>query len=48
MTHVAREARPEDSPILLDWTIAGKEMAEIDAIFARHGRAAVPPGWLED
>ena len=48
MTHVAREARPEDSPILLDWTIAAEDMAEIDTIFPRHGCATVPRGWLED
>jgi hypothetical protein len=48
MTYFAREARTEDPPILLGWTIAGKDMAEIDAIFARHGCATVPPGWLED
>ena len=48
MRYFARETRTEDSPILLGWTIADEDMAEIDAIFARHGRAAVPPGWLED
>ena len=44
MTYVAREAGTEDSPILLGWTIAAEDMAEIDAIFARHGCATVPPG----
>jgi hypothetical protein len=48
MTYFACEARTEDSAILLSWTIAGKDMAEIDAIFARHGCATVPPGRLED
>jgi aryl-alcohol dehydrogenase-like predicted oxidoreductase len=32
----------------LGWTISAAEMAEIDAILARHGCVTVPPGWLED
>jgi aryl-alcohol dehydrogenase-like predicted oxidoreductase len=32
----------------LGWQIAGADMAEIDAILARHGVVTVPPGWLED
>lgn len=32
----------------LGWTISGADIAEIDAILARHGCATVPPGWLED
>ena len=32
----------------LGWDISTADMAEIDAIFARHGAVAVPPGWLED
>ena len=32
----------------LGWTISGVDMAEIDAILARHGCVTVPPGWLED
>ncbi len=32
----------------LGWTIPGADMAEIDAILARHGCVTVPPGWLED
>jgi hypothetical protein len=36
MTYFAREARTEGSPILLGWTIAGEDIAEIDAIFARQ------------
>jgi aryl-alcohol dehydrogenase-like predicted oxidoreductase len=32
----------------LDWTISAADMAEIDAILARHGCVTVPPGWLED
>ena len=32
----------------LGWEISNADMAEIDAILARHGAATVPPGWLED
>jgi len=32
----------------LGWAISGADMAEIDAILARHGCLTVPPGWLED
>jgi len=32
----------------LGWTIAAADMAEVDAILARHGCVTVPPGWLED
>jgi len=32
----------------LDWAISDADMAEIDAILARHGCVTVPPGWLED
>ncbi len=32
----------------LGWTISDADMAEIDAILARHGCVTVPPGWLED
>jgi len=32
----------------LGWTISGDDMAEIDAILARHGCVTVPAGWLED
>ena len=32
----------------LGWTIPAGDMAEIDAILARHGCVIVPPGWLED
>ena len=32
----------------LGWDISTADMAEIDAIFARHGAVKVPPGWLED
>jgi myo-inositol catabolism protein IolS len=32
----------------LDFTIAAKDMAAIDAIFMRHDVVTEPPGWLED
>ena len=32
----------------LGWEISNADLAEIDAIFARHGAVTVPPGWLED
>jgi len=32
----------------LGWTISAADMAEIDAILARHGCVTTPPGWLED
>ena len=32
----------------LGWDISTADMAEIDAIFARHGAVIVPPGWLKD
>ncbi len=32
----------------LGWTVPDADMAEIDAILARHGCVTVPPGWLED
>ena len=32
----------------LDWTIGSADMAEVDAILARHGCVTHPPGWLED
>jgi len=32
----------------LGWTISAPDLAEIDAIMARHGCVTVPPGWLED
>jgi aryl-alcohol dehydrogenase-like predicted oxidoreductase len=28
--------------------ISNADMAEIDAIFDRHGAITLPPGWLED
>jgi aryl-alcohol dehydrogenase-like predicted oxidoreductase len=32
----------------LGWTISGADLAEVDAILARHGCVTTPPGWLED
>ena len=32
----------------LGWEISNADMAETDAILARHGAVTVPPGWLED
>ena len=32
----------------LGWDISNADIAEIDAILARHGAVTVPPGWLED
>lgn len=32
----------------LGWEIGNADMAEIDAVLARHGAVIVPPGWLED
>jgi aryl-alcohol dehydrogenase-like predicted oxidoreductase len=32
----------------LGWEISNVDIAEVDAILARHGAVTVPPGWLED
>jgi aryl-alcohol dehydrogenase-like predicted oxidoreductase len=32
----------------LGWAISSADMAEADAILARHGCVTEPPGWLED
>jgi myo-inositol catabolism protein IolS len=32
----------------LGWEISKADVAEVDAILARHGCVIVPPGWLED
>jgi myo-inositol catabolism protein IolS len=32
----------------LGWEISNPDLAEVDAILARHGAVTVPPGWLED
>jgi myo-inositol catabolism protein IolS len=30
------------------WEISSPDLAEVDAILARHGVVTIPPGWLED
>jgi myo-inositol catabolism protein IolS len=32
----------------LGWEISNADMAEIDAVLARHGAVTMPTGWLED
>jgi aryl-alcohol dehydrogenase-like predicted oxidoreductase len=32
----------------MDWTLTAADMADIEAILARHGAITTPPGWLED
>ena len=32
----------------LGWSISDADMAEVDAVLARHQCIAEPPGWLED
>ena len=32
----------------MGWSLSGADMAEIDAIFARHDTVTTPEGWLED
>jgi len=32
----------------LGWEISNADMAEIDAVLARHGAVSVPSGWLEE
>jgi aryl-alcohol dehydrogenase-like predicted oxidoreductase len=32
----------------LGWSISDTDMAEIDAVLARHQCVTAPPGWLED
>jgi aryl-alcohol dehydrogenase-like predicted oxidoreductase len=41
-------AEVEDNVGALGWSIAQADLAEIDAIFARHGVATVPDYWIED
>jgi aryl-alcohol dehydrogenase-like predicted oxidoreductase len=40
-------AEVEDNVGAIGWSIAEKDLADIDAIFARHGVNAVPEGWLD-
>lgn len=42
------QAEVDENLGALGWEIGSADMAEIDAIFARHGCVTVPPGWLED
>lgn len=41
-------AEVEDNVGAIGWSIADAELAEIDAIFARHGIDTVPDYWIED
>ncbi len=41
-------AEVEDNVGALDWTIDGADLAEIDAIFARHGVDTCPDSWIEE
>lgn len=43
-----RAAEVSENLGALGWEISNADMAEVDAIFARHGAVTVPPGWLED
>jgi aryl-alcohol dehydrogenase-like predicted oxidoreductase len=41
-------AEVEDNVGALGWSIAADDLAEIDAIFARHEVNTVPDYWIED
>ena len=41
-------AEVEDNVGAIGWSIADDDLAEIDAIFARHGVDTVPDYWIED
>ena len=41
-------AEVEDNVGALDWALSEADVAEIDAIFARHGVDPVPERWVED
>jgi len=43
-----RPEEVEENLGALGWRLSSAEMAEIDAIFARHQAVTEPPGWLED
>ena len=43
-----RPAEVEENLGALGPPLSAAEMAEIDAVFARHGAVTTPPGWLED
>ena len=41
-------AEVEDNVGAIGWSISDADLAEIDAIFARHGVDTVPDFWIED
>jgi aryl-alcohol dehydrogenase-like predicted oxidoreductase len=41
-------AEVEDNAGAIGWSISDDDLAEIDAIFARHGVDPVPDYWIED
>jgi aryl-alcohol dehydrogenase-like predicted oxidoreductase len=41
-------AEVEDNARAIEWSIADDDLAEIDAIFARHGVDTAPDYWIED
>ena len=41
-------AEVEDNVGAIGWSISDDDLAEIDAIFARHGVNPVPDYWIED
>ena len=43
-----RPEEVEENLGALGWKLSGEELAEIDAIFARHHAITEPEGWLED
>jgi aryl-alcohol dehydrogenase-like predicted oxidoreductase len=43
-----RPEEVEENLGALGWQLSPTEMAEIDAVFARHGAVTEPDGWLED
>ena len=43
-----RPEEVEENLGALGWSLSPAELAEIDAIFARHRAITEPEGWLED
>ena len=41
-------AEVEDNVGAVGWTISDDDLAEIDAIFARHGVDTAPDYWIEE
>jgi aryl-alcohol dehydrogenase-like predicted oxidoreductase len=41
-------AEVEDNVGAVGWSISGDDLAEMDAIFDRHGVTTVPDYWIED